>query len=117
MYWNPLLITGSDGKATIKFDLSDAVAKFRVLVDAHAHTTAAGEGRIGSGSGEVVAQLPVSVEPKLPLEVNAGDRIDLPVAVVNDTDGALPVALAIDVPSASDSHEIISPTVPKLTRN
>ena len=114
LYWNPLLITGSDGKATIKFDLSDAVAKFRVLVDAHAHLAAAGEGRIGSGSGEVVAQLPVSVEPKLPLEVNAGDRIDLPVAVVNDTDVELPVMLAIDVPSAGESHEIISPTVPKL---
>src|SRR5205085_585201 len=27
LYWNPLVITGSDGKATIKFDLSDAVAK------------------------------------------------------------------------------------------
>ena len=55
LYWNPLLITGSDGKATIEFDLCDAVAKFRVLVDAHVCDPAKGEGRIGSGSGEVIA--------------------------------------------------------------
>jgi autotransporter-associated beta strand protein len=114
LYWNPVLITDSAGKATIKFDLSDAVAKYRVLVDAHAHTAPVGEGRIGSGSGDVISQLPISLEPKLPLEVNAGDRIDLPVAVANDTDGELPVTLAIDVPSAGESRAIISPTVPKL---
>jgi hypothetical protein len=114
LYWNPMLITDSAGKATIKFDLSDAVAKYRVLVDAHAHTAPVGEGRIGSGTGDVVSRLPISLEPKLPLEVNAGDRIDLPVAVANDTDGELPVALAIDVPSAGESRAIISPTVPKL---
>lgn len=114
LYWNPLLITGADGKTTIKFDLSDAVAKFRVLIDAHATSAAQGEGRIGTGSSEVVAKLPVSVEPKLPLEVTAGDRIDLPVAVVNDTDGPLPVSLAVNLPSAEAPAAIIAPTTARL---
>ena len=112
LYWNPLLITDADGKATIKFDLSDAVTKFRVLIDAHCLEAADGDGRIGSGTGEVVSQAAFSIEPKLPLEVTVGDRIDLPVAVMNDTEAELPVSVSVKLPT-SESHEIISPTVAK----
>ena len=68
--------------------------------------------RIGSGTGEVLSELPISFEPKLPLEVNAGDQVDLPVAVVNATQTALPVVLTVDLPSANQSHAIIAPTTP-----
>ena len=71
----------ADGQAKIAFDLSDSVTTFRVRADAHGDG-----GRIGSGDGEMISRIPFSLEPKLPLEVTAGDRIDLPVAVVNDTD-------------------------------
>ena len=80
LFWQPLLITDANGEATIRFDLSDSVTTFRVLADAHT-----GDGRIGSGGGEVVSRLPFQIEPKLPLEVTTGDRIDLPVAVINRT--------------------------------
>ena len=80
LYWQPLLITDANGEATIRFDLSDSVTTFRVLADAHT-----GDGRIGSGGGEVLSRLPFQIEPKLPLEVTTGDRIDLPVAVINRT--------------------------------
>ena len=80
LFWQPLLITDANGEATIRFDLSDSVTTFRVLADAHT-----GDGRIGSGGGEVLSRLPFQIEPKLPLEVTTGDRIDLPVAVINRT--------------------------------
>ncbi len=89
LYWNPLLIA-KDGKATVKFDLSDSVTTFRVLADAH------GDGRIGSGRGKIASRIPFSLEPKLPLEVNAGDRIDLPLAVVNDSGSKLPVEVTLE---------------------
>ncbi len=104
LYWHPLLIAGTDGRAKIAFDLSDSVTTFRVLADAHSATTHAGQGRIGTGSGEVVARMPFSLEPKLPLEVNAGDRIDLPVAVVNDTKNEMQVTVGLDVASAGDAR-------------
>ena len=63
---------------------------FRLTADAH------GNGRIGSGRAEIVSRIPFNLEPKLPLEVNAGDRIDLPLAVVNDTKAPLPVELKLD---------------------
>ena len=93
VYWNPLLIADEEGRATIRFDLSDSVTTFRVVADAHGER---GElGRIGTGGGAIESRIPFSIEPKLPLEVNAGDRIDLPVAVVNDTQSDLPVVLSL----------------------
>ncbi|MBN2579223.1 MAG: hypothetical protein JXB10_09550 [Pirellulales bacterium] len=90
LYWNPLLVADAEGNAEIKFDLSDAVTAFRLRADAH------GAGRIGSGQAEIVSRLPFNLEPKLPLEVTAGDFIDLPLAVVNDGPDELDVALKLD---------------------
>jgi hypothetical protein len=89
VFWHPMLVADADGRAEVAFDLSDSTGIFRVKVDAH------GQGRIGSGDAEVISRIPFSLEPKLPLEVSAGDRIDLPVAVVNDTRDELPVELLI----------------------
>jgi len=91
LYWNPLLIADAEGKTPeISFELSDSITTFRVRANAH------GNGRIGSGGSEIISRIPFSLEPKLPLEVNAGDRIDLPVAVINDTQQELPVELKLD---------------------
>ena len=97
LFWHPLLITDAEGQATVRFDLSDSVTSFRVLVDAHA-----GNGRIGSGGGEVVSRLTFQLEPKLPLEVTTGDRIELPVAAINQTDALLPVQMRLSAGSVFD---------------
>ena len=99
LYWNPLVIANAQGEATIRFDLSDAVTTFRVSADAQADTATSeggsGLGRIGAGGGAIVSRIPFSLEPKLPLEVNAGDVIELPLAVVNDTADDMAVALSM----------------------
>ncbi|GAA5504831.1 MG2 domain-containing protein [Novipirellula caenicola] len=95
LYWQPLLITDSEGRASIRFDLSDSVTTFRVNVDAHATS-----GRIGSYGGAVTSRLPFQMEPKMPLEVTTGDRIDLPVAVVNATKAEMQVGMSINADSA-----------------
>ncbi|GAA4451090.1 MG2 domain-containing protein [Novipirellula rosea] len=95
LYWQPLLITDSEGRASIRFDLSDSVTTFRVSVDAHATS-----GRIGSFAGAVTSRLPFQMEPKMPLEVTTGDRIDLPVAVINATKAEMNVGMSIETDSA-----------------
>jgi len=90
LYWHPKLITDKDGRANVAFQLCDSLHEFSVQADAH------GSGLIGSGGGKIAARIPFSLEPKLPLEVTAGDRIDLPLAVVNDTDDALPVTIRLE---------------------
>jgi hypothetical protein len=47
LFWNPMLMTGADGKASLHFDLSDAATTFRVRVDAQ------GKGRIGAGQAGI----------------------------------------------------------------
>ena len=90
LYWNPLLITDENGIASVEFELCDSVTTFRVSTDAH------GSERIGGGQAEIVSRIPFNIEPQLPLQVTAGDRIDLPVALVNDSDGELPVDLSLE---------------------
>ena len=98
LYWHPLLVTDENGRANIEFDLADAVTSYRVLAEAHD-----GAGRIGTGDGELIARLPFTVEPKMPLEVNAGDRIELPVAVSNDSAMALETMLGCEITDKKES--------------
>ena len=95
LLWQPMLITDGEGHAKVKFELNDAVGSFRLVADAHCHVAPAGQGRIGTASAQIVSQIPVSFEPTLPLEVTAGDRIEMPVAVANDTSGALSAELSL----------------------
>lgn len=90
LLWNPLLITDSEGRATVRFDLSDSVTSFLIRVDGHTN-----DGRIGSGSAEIGSRIPFQIEPKVPLEVTTGDRIDLPIAVINSTEEDSEVSLLL----------------------
>ncbi|MEZ6089599.1 MAG: MG2 domain-containing protein [Pirellulaceae bacterium] len=92
LFWQPLLITDSSGRATIKFDLSDSITTFGVHADAHTVN-----GQLGSGGGSVVSRIPLRIEPKLPLVVSSGDRIDLPVSVSNSTSERMSVQLSATV--------------------
>lgn len=95
LLWQPLVITDSNGRASVRFDLSDSVTSFQVLVDGHSAS-----GRIGSVAAAVTSRLPFQVEPKLPLEVTTGDRIDLPVAVINARDKQQDVSLSLQTDAA-----------------
>jgi hypothetical protein len=79
VYWHPALVL-PNGKLDVEFQLGDAVTTYQLLV--FGHTT---DGRIGSLTKTIEARLPFTLEPKLPLEVTAGDRIDMPVSVANNT--------------------------------
>jgi hypothetical protein len=79
VYWNPVVVL-PDGQTLAGFDLGDAVTSYQVAVLGHTL-----DGRIGSCTGTVAARLPLSVDPKLPTEVSAADKIDVPVSVANNT--------------------------------
>ncbi len=80
LLWKPALVIPADGKATVSFDLCDSVAAFEVL--AVGHTL---DGRIGSVTTLIESKLPFTLEPKVPIEIGSSDRIDLPVALANNT--------------------------------
>jgi hypothetical protein len=90
--WQPALVL-KDGQASVQFDLSDAVTHFRVLVVSHSL-----DGRLGTDSIEIAARLPYEIEPKLPTEIAAGDRLAVPVAVSNRSNEQTTVTLKLAQP-------------------
>ncbi|MBI5368205.1 MAG: A-macroglobulin complement component, partial [Planctomycetes bacterium] len=92
VYWNAGLATDATGKATVTFDLSDSVTTFSVRADAV--NTAGG---LGAGTLGVEARKPFYLEPKLPLEITAGDLIEVPVALANGTADPLEALLTAEI--------------------
>ncbi len=84
VYWDAGIKTDAAGKGTASFALADSVTTLRVFADAFQKT-----GAVGSSSSAIAAVQPFFIEPKLPLEVTAGDVIELPVSAVNNTPSAL----------------------------
>lgn len=88
VYWSSATKTDDTGLATITFDLSDSVTSFRVKADAFTK-----DGALGANSELIESVRPFYVEPKLPLELTAGDKVLIPIAMINNTDDELGVEL------------------------
>ncbi|MBX9942094.1 MAG: hypothetical protein K2Y32_22710 [Candidatus Obscuribacterales bacterium] len=85
LYWNAGVRTdAATGEAKVKFDLSDSVTTFKVFADAFS-----GSGAVGAAAVGIESVQPFYAEMKMPLEVTAGDKILLPVSLVNATTGSL----------------------------
>jgi hypothetical protein len=107
IYWNPVLLFGEGGKATVTFQLADSITRYQVMVAGNTN-----DGRLGSAVTQIEARKPFSVEAKLPVEMTSSDRLDLPILITNDTDNQRAVRLNIDpqnlvVPAASRQLELM----------
>ncbi len=71
-YYNPALIVGPSGVATVTIKLPDDLTIFRIRAVA-----VSGPERFGFATGQIAVRLPVIVEPNLPRFVRPGDRFDL----------------------------------------
>lgn len=89
LFWHPVLVLDG-GKADFSFDLCDSVTTFQVT--AYAHTL---DGRLGATTHLLDSRLPLTVQPKAPLEVTASDRIDIPLSISNNTDVNRQVEVAL----------------------
>lgn len=87
VFWAPSVKTDSQGKAHVKFVLSDAVTSFRIFAEG------VGGGAAGRSETTFKSSLPFSLSAKLPLEVSAGDKPLIPVTLSNEGDSRLNVAL------------------------
>jgi hypothetical protein len=81
LFWSAGVRTDKYGKATVEFGLNDSVTSFRVFGDAFSEN-----GALGGASLAIDSVAPFYLEPKLPLEVTAGDVIRVPLGIVNATD-------------------------------
>jgi alpha-2-macroglobulin-like protein len=91
VYWNAGINTGDNGTAKVSFYLSDSVTSFRIMADGVSHT-----GKLGQADAFVTSRQPFFLEPRMPLEVTAGDTFLLPVSLVNSTSGGMKVVLSAE---------------------
>jgi hypothetical protein len=89
LFWHPVIVL-PEGKTSVSFALSDSVTTFQAT--AFAHTA---DGRLGAATLTFDSKLPFTLHPRTPLEVTAGDRIVLPVAVANNTGSGNAVELKL----------------------
>ncbi len=88
VYWHAGIRTDAKtGEATVALDLNDSVTTFRVFADGFG-----ADGALGQGTGALESVEPFYLEPKMPLEVTAGDLVQLPVSLCNGLESALPGA-------------------------
>jgi hypothetical protein len=78
--WQPVLIIPQQGVADVRFDLSDHLGRYQVLVAAHTL-----DGRLGALQHELQTRKPFSLDPRLPQEISTTDRLEVPLTLVNDT--------------------------------
>jgi hypothetical protein len=71
-YYNPALIIGPSGAATVSIKLPDDLTIFRIRAVA-----VSGAERFGFATEQIAVRLPVIVEPNLPRFVRPGDSFDL----------------------------------------
>jgi uncharacterized protein YfaS (alpha-2-macroglobulin family) len=71
-YYNPALVIGPTGTATVTIKLPDDLTNFKIRAIADA-----GPERFGFATGQISVRLPVIVEPNLPRFVRPGDSFSL----------------------------------------
>ena len=90
-YWNPVVITGADGKATVTLTVPERSTAWKFLAKGLSAETLAGE-----ASDDLTVKKDLFGEIKLPLAFTDGDTAEIPVTVHNDAveKGRIEVVLA-----------------------
>jgi uncharacterized protein YfaS (alpha-2-macroglobulin family) len=96
-FWSGPLTVGADGAARWSVTLPDFQGALRVVA------VAVDGKRFGTGQAMVRVRSPLAVTPTLPRFMAAGDRIEMPVTVRNDTGTAAEVAVSVDASGALES--------------
>ena len=107
VFWHPALVL-ADGKGEVSFDLCDSVTSYQVTVFGHTL-----DGRIGASTSTIESRLPFTLEPKLPIEVTANDKIDVPISIANNTNDARQVNIRV----AASNLKLDGKTDEQLTIN
>jgi alpha-2-macroglobulin len=91
-YWNPALVTGDDGTASVTITLPDSLTTWRMSARGVTADTL-----VGQASEDIVATRPLLVRPSLPRFLTVGDQPVIQAIVHNNTSGAIDTTATLDI--------------------
>lgn len=94
IYWNPVVQTDREGKATVSFYNSDASTTFRAIAEGIGYN-----GLVGRTENTYGVQNHLQVDAKIPPSLTAGDKALLPLVIKNNSSGAGSVQINVDAPA------------------
>lgn len=80
IYWNPVVQTDENGKATVDFYNSDATTTFRAVAEGTGYN-----GLLGYAEKTYSAKAPIAADVKIPPYLTTGDKALLPLTVKNNS--------------------------------
>jgi hypothetical protein len=89
-YWNPSLAVDADGRAEIEFEAPDNLTGWRILAMAVTPTD-----RMGLGDATVRVNRATEIRPVMPNQVLQGDRFQAGFSIMNRTEKARRITVAI----------------------
>ncbi len=93
IYWNPVVQTDRDGKATVEFYNSDATTTFRAITEGIGYN-----GQLGRADTTYTARAAMSIDAKIPPYLTVGDQALIPVVIKNNSDQKLEATIGISLP-------------------
>ena len=106
LLWAPRVKTDSFGNAKVSFYLNDSITSFKIKAEG---ASMAG----GAGVGELIvdSRLPLYSDIRMPFAFSAGDKIELPIVLNNETSTVLSVATSLKVPAFMKGDISLSSTI------
>ncbi|PIE19245.1 MAG: hypothetical protein CSA66_02640 [Proteobacteria bacterium] len=90
LYYNPALITGDDGEASVTLTMADSITEWRVSTLANTQA-----GALGSGTDAVVVFQEFFVDVAFPPTLTRNDQVSFPVSVYNYLETAQSVTVTL----------------------
>lgn len=106
MLWVPELLSDEQGRARQMVEVPDSITTWRV--EAWAHTW---DGRFGQGKAALKVRKDFFVELELPTQLTQGDRVEVPVTLINQREQAVTAKLSAQ---AQEGLSIVAGPAPTL---
>lgn len=94
LYWNPVVETDKNGKATVEFYNSDANTTFRIITEG-----IAASGLVGRDETAYAAQSFISIDAKIPQYLTRTDQMMIPVVLKNNSSEIRKMTMDVIVPN------------------
>ena len=111
LFWNNAIETDDKGEAKFEFPNADATTNYRITVAGFSD-----EGGIGLNTEKYFVQMPFALQTKVPNSVLTGDKVIVPITLMNNTDKAINGNLMMDIPPHFELLNIVDNRV-KLQPN